>query len=46
MWHRVDYLLPMSTTEINRLYRAVKVLEIGGGTSEIRKIIIGQELMR
>ena len=32
--------------EINRLYRAVKVLEIGGGTSEIRKIIIGQELMR
>ncbi len=32
--------------EINRLYRAVKVLEIGGGTSEIRKIIIAQELMR
>jgi len=32
--------------EINRLYRAVKVLEIGGGTSEIRKIIIANELMR
>jgi isovaleryl-CoA dehydrogenase len=32
--------------EINRLFRATKVLEIGGGTTEIRKLIIGQELMR
>jgi isovaleryl-CoA dehydrogenase len=32
--------------EINRLFRAIKVLEIGGGTTEVRKLIIGQELMR
>jgi len=33
-------------TEINRLYRAAKLLEIGAGTTEIRKLIIGKELMR
>ena len=32
-------------TEINRLFRATKLLEIGAGTSEVRKIIISQELL-
>jgi len=32
-------------SEINRLYRAIKLLEIGAGTSEVRKIIISQELL-
>lgn len=36
----------MRETEINRLYRATKLLEIGAGTSEIRKLIIGGELMQ
>ena len=36
----------MRETEINRLYRASKLLEIGAGTSEIRRLIIGSELMR
>lgn len=36
----------MRETEINRLYRATKLLEIGAGTTEIRKLIIGAELMR
>jgi isovaleryl-CoA dehydrogenase len=36
----------MRETEINRLYRATKLLEIGAGTSEIRRLIIGGELMR
>lgn len=36
----------MRDTEINRLYRASKLLEIGAGTSEIRKIIIAGELLR
>ncbi|MGE3969045.1 MAG: acyl-CoA dehydrogenase family protein [Dongiaceae bacterium] len=36
----------MRETEINRLYRASKLLEIGAGTTEIRKLIIGGELMR
>jgi isovaleryl-CoA dehydrogenase len=35
----------MRETEINRLYRATKLLEIGAGTTEIRKLIIGGELM-
>lgn len=33
-------------SEINRLYRAIKLLEIGAGTSEVRKMIISEELMR
>lgn len=33
-------------TEMNRLYRAVKLLEIGAGTSEVRKLIIAGELLR
>jgi isovaleryl-CoA dehydrogenase len=32
--------------EINRLYRATKLLEIGAGTTEVRKIIISEELLR
>ncbi|MCY1254269.1 Acyl-CoA dehydrogenase [compost metagenome] len=33
-------------SEINRLYRATKLLEIGAGTTEVRKIIISGELLR
>jgi len=33
-------------SEINRLYRAIKLLEIGAGTTEVRKIIISDELLR
>jgi isovaleryl-CoA dehydrogenase len=33
-------------TEINRLYRAIKLLEIGAGTTEVRKLIIAQELLK
>jgi isovaleryl-CoA dehydrogenase len=36
----------MRESEINRLYRATKLLEIGAGTTEVRKLIIGGELMR
>ena len=36
----------MRETEISRLHRASKLLEIGAGTSEIRRLIIGGELMR
>jgi isovaleryl-CoA dehydrogenase len=32
-------------TEINRLYRAGKLWEIGAGTTEIRQLIIAQELL-
>lgn len=32
-------------SEINRLYRAIKLLEIGAGTSEVRKMIIAKELL-
>ena len=31
-------------SEINRLFRAIKMLEIGAGTTEIRQLIICQEL--
>jgi isovaleryl-CoA dehydrogenase len=33
-------------SEINRLYRATKLLEIGAGTTEVRKLIIAGELLR
>jgi isovaleryl-CoA dehydrogenase len=33
-------------TEINRLYRSIKLLEIGAGTTEVRKLIIADELLR
>jgi len=32
-------------TEINRLYRGIKLLEIGAGTTEVRKLIIAKELL-
>ncbi|MDG2262646.1 MAG: acyl-CoA dehydrogenase family protein, partial [Actinomycetota bacterium] len=32
--------------EINRLYRAAKLLQIGAGTQEIRRNIVAQELLR
>jgi isovaleryl-CoA dehydrogenase len=36
----------MWEAEINRLYRTIKLLEIGAGTTEVRKIIIAEELLR
>ncbi len=33
-------------SEINRLFRSIKLLEIGAGTTEVRNIIIAQELLR
>jgi isovaleryl-CoA dehydrogenase len=33
-------------SEINRLYRSIKLLEIGAGTTEVRNLIIAQELLR
>ena len=32
-------------SEVNRLYRAIKLLEIGAGTTEVRKLIISGELL-
>lgn len=36
----------MRDTEINRLYRTAKVMEIAAGTQEIRKLIVADELLR
>ena len=36
----------MAETEVNRLYRAGKLLEIGAGTNEVRRVIIAEELLR
>jgi isovaleryl-CoA dehydrogenase len=33
-------------SEVNRLYRSIKLLEIGAGTTEVRKIIISGEMLR
>jgi isovaleryl-CoA dehydrogenase len=33
-------------SEINRLYRSIKLIEIGAGTSEVRRNIIAEELLR
>lgn len=33
-------------SEINRLYRSIKLLEIGAGTTEVRKMIIAGDLLR
>ena len=33
-------------SEMNRLYRSIKLLEIGAGTTEVRKVIISDELLR
>jgi isovaleryl-CoA dehydrogenase len=35
----------MRDTEINRLYRTAKVMEIAAGTQEIRKLIVARELL-
>jgi len=36
----------MWETEVNRLYRAAKVFEIGAGTNEVRRLIIAGELLK
>lgn len=36
----------MRETEINRLYRVGKLCEIGAGTTQIRQLIVGGELMK
>ena len=36
----------MWESEINRLFRATKLLEIGAGTSEVRRMIIAEELLK
>ncbi len=33
-------------SEVNRLFRATKLLEIGAGTTEVRKLIIAAELLK
>lgn len=33
-------------SEVNRLYRSIKLLEIGAGTTEVRKVIISDDLLR
>jgi isovaleryl-CoA dehydrogenase len=33
-------------SEVNRLFRTTKLLEIGAGTTEVRKMIIAEELIR
>lgn len=33
-------------SEMNRLYRSIKLLEIGAGTTEVRKMIIAGELLK
>jgi len=33
-------------SEVNRLYRSIKLLEIGAGTTEVRKLIISEGLLR
>jgi isovaleryl-CoA dehydrogenase len=33
-------------SEINRLFRSTKLLEIGAGTTEVRKLIIAGELLK
>ena len=36
----------MNETEVNRLYRSGKVMEIGAGTNQVRQIIIAGELLK
>ena len=36
----------MSESEVNRLYRSGKVLEIGAGTTQVRQFIVAAELLR
>jgi isovaleryl-CoA dehydrogenase len=35
----------MNETPVSRIFRDAKLLEIGGGTSEIRRMLIGRELL-
>ena len=35
----------MRETEINRLHRATKLPEIGAGTTDVRQLVIAEELM-
>jgi alkylation response protein AidB-like acyl-CoA dehydrogenase len=35
----------MWETEINRLYRAARMFEIGAGTTQIRQLIVAEELL-
>lgn len=36
----------MWESEVNRLYRSIKLLDIGAGTTEVRKLIISGELLK
>ncbi len=36
----------MRDTEINRLYRTSKIMEIAAGTQEIRQLIVAEELLK
>ncbi|MGB5068475.1 MAG: isovaleryl-CoA dehydrogenase [Albidovulum sp.] len=36
----------MTETPVSRLFRDAKLMEIGAGTSEIRRMLIGREMMR
>jgi isovaleryl-CoA dehydrogenase len=36
----------MWESEANRLYRSSKLLDIGAGTTEVRKMIISKELLK
>jgi isovaleryl-CoA dehydrogenase len=35
----------MNDTPVSRIFRDAKLMEIGAGTSEIRRMLIGRELM-
>jgi isovaleryl-CoA dehydrogenase len=35
----------MAETPVSRLFRDAKLMEIGAGTSEIRRMLIGREMM-
>ncbi len=35
----------MNDTPVSRLFRDAKLMEIGAGTSEIRRMLVGRELM-
>jgi isovaleryl-CoA dehydrogenase len=35
----------MNESTVSRLFRDAKLMEIGAGTSEIRRMLIGRELM-
>jgi isovaleryl-CoA dehydrogenase len=35
----------MNETPVSRIFRDAKLMEIGAGTSEIRRMLIGREMM-